>query len=271
MSVEHRFSTCTLIFGPSGMFPAAGAVPLGPYPVQVPEIRLDQHLQIHASASHGTSSGVGMPPGTAINHSAKSAAESSLPLLKILRVRTSLALTSPYLMITEGFSYMSDSSATITYIDATANSRDGSENRSVILPPNWCRGSKILPLPLNSVPAESVPKSNLTVIFKPQKPEHLIMCFNPLRLKAAFDAVAPDGVLQVRLNERLNLLAVDTRSVEASRRLRKITNIGEIVLQVYAPRSNNCGVCVIKGVPADLDQQDILSALLQRAPVKSVR
>ncbi|KAH7955654.1 hypothetical protein HPB52_002797 [Rhipicephalus sanguineus] len=39
----------------------------------------------------------------------------------------------------------------------------------------------------------------------------------------------------------------------------------------YEPRPNNCGVGVIKGVPTDLDQQDIFSALLQRAPVKSVR
>ncbi|KAH6922213.1 hypothetical protein HPB50_010876 [Hyalomma asiaticum] len=87
----------------------------------------------------------------------------------------------------------------------------------------------------------------------------------------SFEAVAPDGVLQVRPNERLNLLAVDTRSVEASERLLKVTNIGEIALQAYEPRPNNCGVGVIKGVLVDLDQQDIFSALLQRAPVKSVR
>ncbi|KAH6946551.1 hypothetical protein HPB50_013903 [Hyalomma asiaticum] len=65
---ERRFSTCALIFGPSGMFPAAGAVPSGPHPVQLPEIRPDQHLQMPASASCGTSSGTGMPPGAATNH-----------------------------------------------------------------------------------------------------------------------------------------------------------------------------------------------------------
>ncbi|KAH6947565.1 hypothetical protein HPB50_020080 [Hyalomma asiaticum] len=166
---------------------------------------------------------------------------------------------------------MSDSSATITYMDATANSSGDSEKRSVIPPPKRCRGSKRLHLPLNSVPAENVPKSHLTVIFKPQNPEHVITRFNPLRLKAAFEAVAPDGVLQVRPNERLNLLAVDTRSVEASERLLKVTNIGEIALHAYEPRPNNCGVGVIEGVPVNLDQQDIFSALLQRAPVKSVR
>ncbi|KAH6919491.1 hypothetical protein HPB50_029521 [Hyalomma asiaticum] len=164
---------------------------------------------------------------------------------------------------------MSDSSA-ITYMDAAANSSDDSK-RSVIPPPKRCRGSNRLRLPLNSVPAENVPKSNLRVIFKPKIPEHVITRFNPLRLQAAFEAVAPDGVLQVRPNERLNILAVDTRSVEASECLLKVTNIAEIALQAYEPRPNNCGVGVIKGVPVDLDQQDSFSAFLQRPPVKSVR
>ncbi|KAH6935039.1 hypothetical protein HPB50_002994 [Hyalomma asiaticum] len=65
-------------FGPLGMLPTAGVVPSGPHPVQVPEIRPDQHLQMPASASCGASSGTGMPPGAAINHSSKSPAESSL-------------------------------------------------------------------------------------------------------------------------------------------------------------------------------------------------
>ncbi|KAH6946552.1 hypothetical protein HPB50_013904 [Hyalomma asiaticum] len=143
---------------------------------------------------------------------------------------------------------MSHSSATITYMDATANSSDDSEKRGVIPPPKRCRGSKRQHLPLNSVPAENVPKTNLTVIFKPQNPEHVITRFNPLRLKAAFAAVAPDGVLQVRPNERLNLLAVNTCSVEASERLLNVTNIGQIALQTYEPRPNNCGVGVISRV-----------------------
>ncbi|KAH6941990.1 hypothetical protein HPB50_026992 [Hyalomma asiaticum] len=253
------------------MLPAAGAVPSGPHPVQVPEIRSDQHLQMPASASCGTSSGTGMPPGAVINHSSKSPAESSLLPAQVSPSKRISCLDVSLPDGQDDFSDMSDSSATITYMDATANSSDDSEKRSVIPPPKRCRGSKRLHLPLNSVPAEHVPKSNLTVIFKPPNPEHVVTRFNPLRLKAAFEAVAPDGVLQVRPNERLNLLAVDTRSVEASERLLKVTNIGEIALQAYEPRPNNCGVGVIKGVPVDLDQQDIFSALLQRAPVKSVR
>ncbi|KAH6939775.1 hypothetical protein HPB50_021579 [Hyalomma asiaticum] len=218
------------------MLPAAGAVPSGPHPVQIPEIR-DQYLQVPAYTSCGTSSGTGMPPDS--------------PSKRISCLDVSLPDGQ------DDFSDMSDSFATITYMDATGNSSHDSEKRSVITPPKRCRGSKRLHLPLNSAPAENVPKSNLTVIFKPHNPEHVITRFNPLRLKAAFEAVAPDGVLQVRLNERLNLLAVG----EASERL----------LKAYEPRRNNCGVGVIKRVPVDLDQQDTLSALLQRALVKSVR
>ncbi|KAH6919404.1 hypothetical protein HPB50_029608 [Hyalomma asiaticum] len=253
------------------MLPAAGAVPSGPHPVQVPEIRPDRHLQMPASASCGTSSGTEMPPGAVINHSSKSPAESSLLPAQVSPSKRISCLDVSLPDGQDDFSDMSDSPATTTYMDATANSTDDSEMRSVIPPPQRCRGSKRLHLSLSSVPADNVPKSNLTVIFKPQNPEHVITRFNPLRLKAAFQAVAPDGVLQVRPKERLNLLAADTRSVEASERLLKVTNIGEIALQAYEPLPNNCGVRVIKGVPVDLDQQDIFSALLQRAPVKSVR
>ncbi|KAL1416289.1 hypothetical protein MTO96_006320 [Rhipicephalus appendiculatus] len=126
-------------------------------------------------------------------------------------------------------------------------------------------------MPPNFLPAENTPKPNLTIIFKPKNPVQVITRFNPLALKAAFEEAAPDGVLPVRPNERLNLLAVDTRHEDASERLLKISSIAGVLVQAYEPRPSNCGVGVIKRVPVDLDQADILAALLQRAPVRSVR
>ncbi|KAH7972682.1 hypothetical protein HPB52_015278 [Rhipicephalus sanguineus] len=255
------------------MLPAAGAVPSGPHPVKAPEIQPDQLLKVHAPAtSLGTCSASGMQPGATSGHSSKSSAENfSLPLAQGAPSKNISCLDAGLPEGQDDFSDMSDSSATITYMDASVNSSDDSDKGSVVLPPKRCRGSKRSRMPLSSTPVENMPRPNLTVIFKPQNPEQIITRFNPLTLKAAFEAVVPDGVLQVRPNERLNLLAVDTRSAEVSERLLKIKNIGEIALQAYEPRPNNCGVGVIKGVPTDLDQQDIFSALLQRAPVKSVR
>ncbi|KAL1479256.1 hypothetical protein MTO96_051996 [Rhipicephalus appendiculatus] len=171
----------------------------------------------------------------------------------------------------DDFSDMSESSATVTYMDATALSSNGSEKHVDVPPIKRCRGSKRSLMPPNSLPAENTSKPNLTIIFKPRNPEQVITRFNPLALKAAFEEAAPDGVLQVRPNERLNLLAVDTRNADASERLLKISSIAGVLVQAYEPRPSNCGVGVIKGVPVDLDQAEILAALLQRAPVRSVR
>ncbi|KAH7968766.1 hypothetical protein HPB52_011225 [Rhipicephalus sanguineus] len=243
------------------MLPAAGAVPSGPHPVKAPEIQPDQLLKMHAPAtSLGTCSASGMQPGATSVHSSKSSAENfSLPPAQGAPSKNISCLDAGLPEGQDDFSYMSDSSATITYMDASVNSSDDSDKGSVVLPPKRRRGSKRSRMPLSSAPVENMPKPNLTVIFKPQNPEQIITRFNPLTLKAAFEAVVPDGVLQVRPNERLNLLAVDTRSAEVSERLLKIKNIGEIALQAYEPRPNNCGVGVIKGVPTDLDQQDIFS------------
>nr|XP_050050996.1 uncharacterized protein LOC126547162 [Dermacentor andersoni] len=125
------------------------------------------------------------------------------------------------------------------------------------------------------VPATGVAPPGLHPIKPPEiqctkNLEQVITRFSPLTMKTAFEAVAPDGALQVRPNERLNLLAVDARNAEASERLLKISSIAEIHVRTYEPRPSNCGVGVMKEVPVDLDQEGIFKAL-QRASVKSVR
>lgn len=218
ISAQSHFIIYTLNFGASGMLPAAGAVPSGPHPVKAPEIQPDQLLKVHAPAtSLGTCSASGMQPGATSGHSSKSSAENfSLPLAQGAPSKNISCLDAGLPEGQDDFSDMSDSSATITYMDASVNSSDDSDKGSVVLPPKRCRGSKRSRMPLSSAPVENMPKPNLTVIFKPQNPEQIITRFNPLTLKAAFEAVVPDGVLQVRPNERLNLLAVDTRSAEVS-------------------------------------------------------
>ncbi|KAH7946824.1 hypothetical protein HPB52_004898 [Rhipicephalus sanguineus] len=260
------------------MIPARGAAPPGPHPTKPPELQPGttphqaQQMQT-AAASTGAISGAGLqlPTATGQNYTPSSANISlppgqGPPMETISCLDVNLPVGQD-----DDFSDMSESSATVTYMDATALSSDGSEKHIDVPPVKRCRGSKRWLMLPNSLPAENTPKPNLTIIFKPRNAEQVITGFNPLALETAFEETAPDGVLQVRPNERLNLLAVDTRNADASERLLKISSIAGVLVKAYEPRPSNCGVGVIKGVPVDLDQADILAALLQRTPVRSVR
>ncbi|KAH7939471.1 hypothetical protein HPB52_012777 [Rhipicephalus sanguineus] len=165
------------------MIPARGAAPPGPHPTKPPELQPGttphqaQQMQA-AAASTGAISGAGLqlPMATGQNYTPSSANNSlppgqGPPMETISCLDVNLPVGQD-----DDFSDMSESSATVTYMDATALSSDGSEKHIDAPPVKRCRGSK-----------------------------------------------------------------------------------------------SNCGVGVIKGVPVDLDQADILAALLQRAPVRSVR
>lgn len=115
------------------------------------------------------------------------------------------------------------------------------------------------------------PRGGLVVIIKPTDPSKLITRFNPLVVKSALESVAPGGVLQVRPNYRLNLLAVDTRNTHFTERLLQITSIAKIQVHAYQPHPRNCGMGVIKGVVTDLSDSDIADALRQRVAIRSIR
>lgn len=114
-------------------------------------------------------------------------------------------------------------------------------------------------------------RHGVVVGIKPVDSSKIITRYNPLALKEGLESLAPDGVLQVRPNYRLNLLAIDTRNADATERLLKISSIAGVRVQAYEPRPSNCGVGVIRGVTTDLSNSDILSALRVRVPVKSAR
>ncbi|KAH7969222.1 hypothetical protein HPB52_016101 [Rhipicephalus sanguineus] len=263
---------------PFGHDPSKGAAPPRPHPtrpsVLQPGTTPHQAQQIQAAAARtGAISGAGLqlPSATGQNYSPSSATLSlppgqGLPMEIISCFDVNLPVGQD-----DDFSVMSESSATVIYMDATALSSDSSEKHIDVPPVKRCRGSKRSLMLPNSVPAENAPKPNFTIIFKPRNAEQVITRFNPLALKTAFEETAPDGVLQVRQNERLNLLAVDTRNADASERVLKISSIAGVLVQAYEPRPSHCGVGVVKEIPVDLYQTDILAALLQRAPVRSVR
>lgn len=78
-------------------------------------------------------------------------------------------------------------------------------------------------------------RHGLTVIVKPKDPARQISKVNPLKLLDKLDSLAPDGVLRVRPNPRLNLLALDTRNNESTRSLLALTSVEGISVKTYEP------------------------------------
>ncbi|KAH8022801.1 hypothetical protein HPB51_005166 [Rhipicephalus microplus] len=165
------------------MIPARAAAHQGPHPPKPPELQPgttpDQARQMEVAAiSIGTSPGAGQQPPTATGqrYTPYSANLSLQPGQGPPMERVScLDINLP-----EGpdddFSDMSESSVTITYMDATAPSSNGSEKHVDVPPKKRCRGSKRSHMPPNSLPAENTPqpKPNFTIIFNAKTPEHVI-------------------------------------------------------------------------------------------------
>ncbi|KAG0444216.1 hypothetical protein HPB47_014036, partial [Ixodes persulcatus] len=74
------------------------------------------------------------------------------------------------------------------------------------------------------------------VVLKPKDPSKIIATINPLKITEKLEMTAPDGIILVRPNRRLNLLAsIDTRNRDATKALLAVTTIGGIPVQAYEP------------------------------------
>lgn len=172
----------------------------------------------------------------------------------------------------DDFSDITDStSGTIIYGNENASQDEKCQPFQPAVPEKRHRASKRSYRPLDMSAVPSPLRHGVVVVVKPLDSSKIITHYNPLVLKEGLESLAPGGVLQVRPNYRLNLLAIDTRNADATERLLKISSIAGIKVQAYEPRPSNCGVGVIRGVATDLSNQDILNALRLRVPVKSAR
>ncbi|KAH9366859.1 hypothetical protein HPB48_010814 [Haemaphysalis longicornis] len=99
--------------------------------------------------------------------------------------------------------------------NATPPSCEGDKFKRLVSSKRRRRASKVsLATPDNTMNATS-PKHGLTVNLKPVDPTEIVTPFNPLALEDSLEAKIPDGVLQLRPNYRLNLLAIGTRNTAA--------------------------------------------------------
>lgn len=117
----------------------------------------------------------------------------------------------------------------------------------------------------------SNPPNGLTVIVKPTDPNNKISKINAIKLTEILESFAPDGVIQIRPNHRLNVLAIDTRNLESTKALLKLTRIGSIQVLAYEPRPRDSAVGIIRDVDSDITDAELKDTLRATVPVTNAR
>ncbi|KAM7284682.1 hypothetical protein ISCGN_001776 [Ixodes scapularis] len=113
------------------------------------------------------------------------------------------------------------------------------------------------------------PTHGLTVIIKPADAGKIITKVNPLTLTESLDSIAPAGVVNIRPNHRLNVLGLDTRNVESTKALLKVTSLCGIKVTIYEPHPTTSTVGVIRGVSQEITdvQLHTETRVLAQSPV----
>lgn len=75
----------------------------------------------------------------------------------------------------------------------------------------------------------------LAVIVKPTDPNNKMSQINAIKLTEMLENFAPGGVIQIRPNYRLNKLTINTRNMESTKALVKLTRISGIMVHGYQP------------------------------------
>lgn len=78
------------------------------------------------------------------------------------------------------------------------------------------------------------------------------------------------GVLEVRPNTRLNLIALDTKNMVSMKSLLKVNVLLGISVRAYEPRSPSTPVGVIRRMDLQLSEPDIQSQMRSDVPISHV-
>ncbi|KAG0442838.1 hypothetical protein HPB47_015570 [Ixodes persulcatus] len=117
----------------------------------------------------------------------------------------------------------------------------------------------------------TTPSPGLTVVVKPADPSQIITKVNPLKLSEKLNDIAPDGVILIRPNYRLNLLAIDTRNTESKKTLLKMTTLCGMKITVYEAHQRSSAIGIIRGVSQEITEADLQVGILATVPVTQVR
>lgn len=119
--------------------------------------------------------------------------------------------------------------------------------------------------------AVTPPQHGLTIILKSKDPGTLITKVHPLKFHEKLECIYPAGVISIRPNPRLHLLALDTRNSEATEAFLTLTCLGSVNVQAYEPRSQKSSVGIIRGVTTELSEDNLRSAIRSSVHAKQVR
>ncbi|KAG0412517.1 hypothetical protein HPB47_010353 [Ixodes persulcatus] len=103
----------------------------------------------------------------------------------------------------------------------------------------------------------TTPSHGFTVVIKPGDLSQIITKINPLKLSEKLNDIAPDGVILIRPNCRLNLLAIDTRNTECTKTLLKMRTLSGMKVTVYEAHQRSSAVGIIRGVSQEIIEADI--------------
>ncbi|KAG0415422.1 hypothetical protein HPB47_007398 [Ixodes persulcatus] len=120
--------------------------------------------------------------------------------------------------------------------------------------------------PNSSLSAETVWSAGvvpegLTVVFTPLEEGHVITSLSSLKLSLALEKMFPECILEIRFNNRLNLIAVDVRNGQTTRGLLRCTVLCGIKVRAYEPLPRHCATGVIRDVDTTLTDEEIANNL----------
>ncbi|KAG0428856.1 hypothetical protein HPB47_024189 [Ixodes persulcatus] len=128
----------------------------------------------------------------------------------------------------------------------------------------WRRYGRKRCRPKNSDSSSDVPQqpkrqdnTSLTVIFVPVKEETRLSALNSLKVSEALEKLCQECIIQVRPNDRLNLIAVDVRNGQAAKTLINTAMLCAVPVRAYSPLSGPSSYGVIQGVDAEITEDEI--------------
>ncbi|KAG0419530.1 hypothetical protein HPB47_004038, partial [Ixodes persulcatus] len=92
-----------------------------------------------------------------------------------------------------------------------------------------------------------------------------------MRVSSELENHCPESMQVIRPNNRLNLIAVDTRNAQSTRSLLKLTSLCGVTVKSYEPGSRNGAAGVIKSVGDDVDDALLKAGLTSEIPVVHAR
>lgn len=98
-----------------------------------------------------------------------------------------------------------------------------------------------------------------------------VKLMDALKVSQELQALVPDGIRKVRLNLRLNLLAVDTNDIESTGKLLSLKKLCGVPVKVREPHHSYGSVGVIHGIPPGVTESQVKASIRSKAPVVSVR